>query len=145
MEIGERIKEIRGRTPRAEFAEQLGIHPQTLYMYEKGKRVVDVDLIQTICEKFNVSVEWLIFGASGLQGAGQEPAAPELEARLAEQEALLAEQDEKIAQLTNELIATQAGALKAYELAMGALRPASEEPVKTKISHDRNSSVRKKA
>lgn len=83
MEIGDRIKEVRGRVPRAEFAEKLGIHPQTLYMYEKGKRVVDVDLIQKICENFNVSVEWLIFGGDGLQGAGREtPADPGLKTRL---------------------------------------------------------------
>ena len=128
MEIGDRIKEIRGRTPRAEFAEKLGIHPQTLYLYEKGKRVVDVDLIQKICENFDVSVEWLIFGQGGLQNLDREAAPdPGLSARLAEQEALLAEQDVKINQLTNELIAAQAGALKAYELAMGALKPSSGE------------------
>ena len=123
MEIGERIKSIRGRTPRAEFAETLGIHPQTLYMYEKGKRVVDVELIQRICAKFDVPVEWLIFGEGGLRDAEHGGGAdPRLQTRLAEQEALLAEQDIKITQLTNELIAAQAGALKAYEMAMGALR-----------------------
>jgi len=127
MEIGERIKIIRGRTPRAEFAETLGIHPQTLYMYEKGKRVVDVELIQRICAKFNVPVEWLIFGEGGLRNADYGGGAdPRLQTRLAEQEALLAEQDVKITQLTNELIAAQAGALKAYEMAMGALRNGTE-------------------
>lgn len=146
MEVGGRIREIRGRTPRAEFAERLDIHPQTLYMYEKGKRVVDVGLIQKICERFNVSVEWLIFGLGGSQNAGQAAADPELKARLAEQESLLAEQDEKIRQLTSELIAVQAGALKAYELAMGALQqPASEERMKAKpATAGRDSAVRNK-
>ena len=141
MEIGDRIKQIRGRTPRAEFAEKLGIHPQTLYLYEKGKRVADVDLIQKICEHFHVSVEWLIFGEGGLQTAGKETPDPELQARLTAQEALLAEREEKINQLTSELIAAQAGALKAYELAMGAMRPASGEVTNNQTTAGRSKVV----
>ena len=119
MDIGNRIRKIRGKTPRAVFAEELGIHPQTLYMYEKGKRVVDVDLIQQLCAKFNVSVEWLIFGDGQLQAARDDAEDQRLKAELAEKEA-------RIAQLQSELIAAQAGALKAYELAVDALQPNRE-------------------
>ncbi len=119
-DIGDRLRQIRGRQSRQEFADELGIHPQTLYMYEKGKRVLDVDLVQRICLKYAVSVEWLIFGEGELQAA-HEAADQELEKRLAEKEALLAAQDARINELKNELIATQAGALKAYELAVGVI------------------------
>lgn len=125
--IGGRLRQIRGRQSRQEFAEELGIHPQTLYMYEKGKRVLDVDLVQRICLKYAVSVEWLIFGERELQAA-HETADHELEKQLAEKEALLAEQDARINELKNELITTQAGALKAYELAVGVISSSGSRP-----------------
>lgn len=116
MDIGDRIKQIRGKTSRAEFAEKLGIHPQTLYLYEKGKRVVDVELIQLLCTTFGVSVEWLIFGTEKLHAAVSRGEDERLRQELAEKEA-------RISQLQNELIAAQSGALKAYELAVGSLLP----------------------
>jgi len=133
MNIGDRIKQIRGDRSRAEFANVLSIHPQTLYLYEKGKRVVDVDLVQQICEKFNVSAEWLIFGEDKL-AADQEQPNSELVTKLAEQEAMLAKKDAYISQMKNELISAQAEALKAYEVAFKNLYPAennlsAKEPV----------------
>ena len=115
MDIGDRIKQIRGKTSRAEFAEKLGIHQQTLYLYEKGKRVVDVELLQRICSVFDVSVEWLIFGTEQLKAA-----VPSEEDEALRRE--LAEKEERIHQLQNELILAQSGALKAYELALGSLQ-----------------------
>ena len=121
MDIGSRIQQIRGKTSRAEFAEMLGIHPQTLYMYEKNKRVVDVELIQLLCSKFNISVQWLIFGSGKLQAAASDEEDERLREELAEKEALIAENEERINALQKELIAAQSGALKAYELAVGTL------------------------
>lgn len=119
MDIGDRIRHIRGKRSRAEFAELLGIHPQTLYMYEKGKRVVDVDLVQQLCRGFNVPVEWLIFGEGGLQALeyASAPAVPLLDIAPTELEIRLAEEN---AELKDELIAAQAKALSAYELALAA-------------------------
>lgn len=132
MDIGDRIRQIRGRRSRAEFAEELGIHPQTLYMYEKGKRVVDVELVRDLCDKFQVSVEWLIFGDRQLQSLreGPAPEAPPPPAeRAAQRDAapVIAEKDARIEELKSELIAAQAGALKAYELAMEAMRQGGGE------------------
>lgn len=137
MDIGDRIRMIRGRRSRNDFAAELGIHPQTLYLYEKGKRVLDVDLVQQLCLRYNVSVEWLIFGEGELQSL-REPADSGLEERLAEKEALLVRQSAHINKLKNELIAAQAGALKAYELAMGAIHPApsAESPASPEESLD---------
>jgi transcriptional regulator with XRE-family HTH domain len=133
MDIGDRIRQIRGRRSRAEFAEELGIHPQTLYMYEKGKRVVDVELVRDLCDKFQVSVEWLIFGDRELQSLRESPgpeapSAPPPAERVALPDAapVIAEKDARIEELKSELIAAQAGALKAYELAMETLRQGNE-------------------
>lgn len=62
MTIGERIKSLRGGTSREMFASQLGIHPQSLYRYEQGKHKVDLSAIVAICDKLNISSEWIIFG-----------------------------------------------------------------------------------
>lgn len=123
MDIGDRIQQIRGKAPRAEFAEKLGIHPQTLYMYEKGKRVVDVELVQRICAEFGVSVEWLIFGTEQLKAAVSSEEDEKLRRELAEKEARIAESEARINTLQSELIAAQSGALKAYEIAVGTLLP----------------------
>ncbi|MDR1045705.1 MAG: helix-turn-helix domain-containing protein [Candidatus Adiutrix sp.] len=132
MDIGDRIRKIRGRHSRAEFAEELGIHPQTLYMYEKGKRVVDVELVRGICEKFNVSVEWLIFGDRELQSLRETPvlegeaAYPAERADKPDVAPVIAEKDARIEELKSELIAAQAGALKAYELAVEVIQQGAE-------------------
>jgi len=132
MDIGDRIRQIRGRRSRAEFAEELGIHPQTLYMYEKGKRVVDVELVRDLCEKYQVSVEWLIFGDRELQTMreNQAPEVPAEKADAPDVTSVIAEKDAKIEELKSELIAAQAGALKAYELTMETLRQGAEPPGK---------------
>ena len=62
MDIGTRIKLVRGGQTRESFARRLGIHPQTLYRYESGGRSVDAELIMKICQECSTSSEWLIFG-----------------------------------------------------------------------------------
>lgn len=126
MEIGDRIRKIRGTRSRLEYAEMLGIHPQTLYLYEKGKRVVDVELLQQLCRESETAVEWLIFGDQ--QGNSPKAGDRYLKKELAEKETQLAEREARISQLQNDLITAQAGALKAYELAVEAIQP--PEPLK---------------
>jgi transcriptional regulator with XRE-family HTH domain len=136
MDIGSRIRQIRGRCSRAEFAEELGIHPQTLYMYETGKRVVDVELVRELCKKFNVSAEWLIFGDRELQSLREGPVSePEAASSADKADNLdtapaIAEKDARIEELKSELIAAQAGALKAYELMMETIQQRAEPGLK---------------
>ncbi len=145
MDIGDRIRQVRDKRSRAEFAEALGIHPQTLYMYEKGKRVADVDLVRELCSKFNVSVEWLIFGDHQLQSlrepapAGIPRATPPAPESGLELTPLLAERDARIDELKSELIAAQAGALKAYEIAMEAIQHGAD-PGPAKSGRNKNDS-----
>lgn len=71
MSLGERIAQVRGKVSRKIFAEKLGIHPQTLYLYEKGKRNVSIDVISRLCDDHGISVEWLTKG-TGLVSRPEE-------------------------------------------------------------------------
>ena len=67
MTLGGRIALVRGKTSRKLFAEALGIHPQTLCMYEKNKRNVSIDIINKICDTYNILVEWLTKGSDSIK------------------------------------------------------------------------------
>ncbi|RDD63490.1 XRE family transcriptional regulator [Ferruginivarius sediminum] len=43
--LGEKLKDVRGATARAAFAEMLGVHPNSLAMYERGERLPDIDFL----------------------------------------------------------------------------------------------------
>lgn len=60
--FGKRLKKLRGSVNGTVFAEKLGINRQTLYRYERGARVPDVDFIQKVCELTGASLEWLVYG-----------------------------------------------------------------------------------
>lgn len=102
MTIGQRIREIRGKKSREEFAREFGIHPQSLYRYESGNRAIDTDLMRAICEKYSISSEWIMTGEGAREASPHESANREMEykARIAELEALVREQKETINALT---------------------------------------------
>lgn len=71
VSFGQRLQSLRGTKSREEFAEGLGIHPQTLRKYEKGERVPDAYFIRCLSEWLGISADWLIQGDSvpiGRQG-----------------------------------------------------------------------------
>lgn len=45
-----------------ELAAKLGIHAQTLYKYEQGKRTPDAELLRRIADITGVSPSWLLMG-----------------------------------------------------------------------------------
>ena len=55
--IGNNIKFIRKADDltRPEFARIISISPNSLSRYEKGTSIISTELIDTICQKFNVS------------------------------------------------------------------------------------------
>lgn len=60
-EFSLRLKWLRqksGYKPK-EFAEMLGIRLQTYYVYESGKNVPSFDVLISIAERCNVSLDWL--------------------------------------------------------------------------------------
>ena len=66
MSIAERIKQLRGKVSRKDFAESLDIVPNTLRNYEDGLSLPNSDVIAKICTVQKVSLEWLVFGVSGV-------------------------------------------------------------------------------
>ncbi|MBS9780895.1 MAG: helix-turn-helix transcriptional regulator [Gammaproteobacteria bacterium] len=62
--IGKRILELRGKTSRRVFAEQLGIGTATLQRYEGGERLPDVDFAIKMQEITGCSLDYLIQGKS---------------------------------------------------------------------------------
>ena len=64
MEIGKRIRHVRGRQSRKSFAQSIGIAENTLRNYEEGLSLPNSDVISEICQKLNIAPHWLLFGDS---------------------------------------------------------------------------------
>ncbi len=64
--IGDRIRQVRESAGlnQAEFAEKLGLHKNTLGLYERNKRVPDANLFLGLWAHFRVDVGWIL----GLEG-----------------------------------------------------------------------------
>ena len=63
-EIGKRIKDIRVKNnlTQATFAESLNISRQVISKVENGNGGVSLDLLDAIVSKYNVSLDYLIYG-----------------------------------------------------------------------------------
>ena len=62
MEIGKRIRHIRGKQSRKAFAQSIGIVENTLRNYEEGLSLPNSDVIAEICQKLRIAPYWLLFG-----------------------------------------------------------------------------------
>ena len=60
MDLGERIRELRGNTSVAEFCRIFNIHRNTLPRYESGERTPDADFIVSICNNYKINANWLL-------------------------------------------------------------------------------------
>jgi transcriptional regulator with XRE-family HTH domain len=58
----QRLKELREKTKLSQvgFAEKLGIGATSIFNYENENVTPRIDVIIMICEKFNVSADWLL-------------------------------------------------------------------------------------
>ena len=72
--FAERFRELRGEKTQDEFALLLDISRPTVYYYENGERLPDALVIQRICERCNVSADWLL-GISDVKTVDVETAA----------------------------------------------------------------------
>ena len=59
-EFTKRFRELRGDRDNTEFAQFLGISRQTVGFYCNGDRIPDALVLRQICEKCNVSADWLL-------------------------------------------------------------------------------------
>ena len=62
MAIGKRIRRLRGKQSRKNFAKSIGIVENTLRNYEEEFSLPNSDVIIEICRRLNVSPQWLLFG-----------------------------------------------------------------------------------
>ena len=62
MTLGERLKLLRGRKSQEKFAALLGISQSALGTYESDSRSPDTRVIEAICQRCQVTADWLIFG-----------------------------------------------------------------------------------
>lgn len=64
LQIGKRLRRQREKMNmiREEFAEKAGISPQFLAEIENGKKGMSVDTLYKICQSFNLSADYLLFG-----------------------------------------------------------------------------------
>lgn len=60
-EIGRRIRTVRATATRAEAAEKIGVHPNTLARYEGG-RVPDAGFVIRFCDVYRINEAWLLTG-----------------------------------------------------------------------------------
>jgi transcriptional regulator with XRE-family HTH domain len=61
FDISDRIKQVRGKKKKAEFARILGIPQPNLSKYESG-RLPPADILQKVADYGEVSVKWLLTG-----------------------------------------------------------------------------------
>lgn len=75
--FGERLKKVRGGLTQAEFAALFGIPQVTLGNYERGRNEPRFDFIKQVCSRFEINVEWLLFGTGDKkESMGHPPAQP---------------------------------------------------------------------
>ena len=61
MDLGKRLKELRGDRNREKVAEAVGISSSALEMYECNKRIPRDDVKKKLADFYNVSIQQLFF------------------------------------------------------------------------------------
>ncbi len=79
LDISARIREVRGKLKKAEFADILGIPRPNFYKYEDGRQP-PADVLQKIADYGGVSVKWLL---TGEEGGNSEKTRPPAQPRVA--------------------------------------------------------------
>jgi len=62
--LGKRIRFLRGERNAAEYAEELGVHANTLLNYERGERPPNSTFLAKLCHLEKVNADWLLLGIS---------------------------------------------------------------------------------
>lgn len=60
LEIGKKIKILRGKKSQDVFASELGISRGALSFYENGERTPDAKFVYKVCILTGVSADWLL-------------------------------------------------------------------------------------
>lgn len=62
MDIGERLRLLRGNLSQQEFGDLVEIPQRKLSRFETGKAPIDLISTQKICKRMKVTSDWLLFG-----------------------------------------------------------------------------------
>ena len=108
-QYGERFRKIRklAGLSQEEFGEVLGVSRQTINAYERDRQKPTVTMIETMCNKYNVSPVWLLTGTGKMQERRYIKVDPDENESTPEQEALVRfinEDAERAAKLTKILM-----------------------------------------
>ncbi len=60
--MGERLRQVRGNLTQAAFAESLGFSQSYIADIEVGRTKPGIELLKAVCEKYGVTIDWLILG-----------------------------------------------------------------------------------
>lgn len=63
IDIGERLKILRGKKTQSEFASEIGTTLRAYQHYEAGEREPDTNLLKEISAKHGKSIDWILKGA----------------------------------------------------------------------------------
>jgi transcriptional regulator with XRE-family HTH domain len=73
VQIGKRIKIVRGNLLQKDFAKQIGIHQNSLSQYEAGKREPGAEIISKMVATFDVAPQWLLTGEGPMKKSDPKP------------------------------------------------------------------------
>lgn len=99
--IGERLTQIRGSKSQGAFAEELGVHKNSLGHYERGNRVPDAETLLKLVE-MGFDANWLLTGKG-------KPKAEHVHAELSQDVAKLKRLDEEFALIAGYNVQVAAG------------------------------------
>ncbi|MDL2314353.1 helix-turn-helix domain containing protein [Desulfovibrio sp. OttesenSCG-928-C14] len=113
MEIGDRIRQVRGTSARKRFSKSIEISENTLRNYEQKLSLPNSDIIARICIKYQLSANWLVLGEGPMQ-AGNVPASAELRAKHLLYEQKIADLEKQLSSAKDQAISAKDQALTAY-------------------------------
>lgn len=74
--LGERIRAVRGSLSRAAFGKRIGITSGSLRNYEDGAAQPNAEVLAKICERCDVSTDWLLLGIGPMSACRVESSLP---------------------------------------------------------------------
>jgi len=74
MNLGERLKKLRGDENQTVFGSRFGASRNTIMRYESGERTPDADFAAAVCKYYSVNPSWFLLGEGPIyrDGAGYE-------------------------------------------------------------------------
>ena len=70
--LAERLKYVRGGMTQKDFSKKINVSPSSYSLYEQGQRVPDADILNRICDLFNIEPGWLLAGRGEVHGKGEK-------------------------------------------------------------------------